>query len=77
MTTYHRFALPHSGVSKAIIFIVDSADRVRTKTLAQEFAAVVKAGQLKDAAILILANKQDLPGAMDKEELAKVLDVEK
>jgi signal recognition particle receptor subunit beta len=50
---------------------------VRTNKLRQEFAAVVKASQLKDVAFLVLANKQDLPGAMDKEELGKVLDIEK
>ena len=60
---------------QAIIFVVDAADRVRTKELQQEFAGVAKSAQLKDAAILVLANKQDLPGAMDADELGKVLNI--
>lgn len=40
-----------------------------------EFVGVVSDNQLQDAAILVLANKQDMPGALSKEELTKTFDM--
>ena len=40
-----------------------------------EFATVVTDPQLAEAAVLVLANKQDLPGHMDAEQIKQVLGV--
>eukprot|EP00455_Lapot_gusevi_P012731 TRINITY_DN160_c0_g1_i10.p1 TRINITY_DN160_c0_g1~~TRINITY_DN160_c0_g1_i10.p1 ORF type:complete len:174 (-),score=49.35 TRINITY_DN160_c0_g1_i10:393-914(-) len=55
----------------AIIFVVDSADRERIDesvgyqlNAKEELHIMLSNDELKDAALLVLANKQDLPGAM-------------
>eukprot|EP00793_Prasinoderma_coloniale_P006557 PRCOL_00001387-RA len=50
---------------QAIIYVVDSSDVERISFSRQEFHAILEEEELKDAAILVYANKQDLPGALD------------
>merc|ERR1712151_1394004 len=46
------------------IFIVDSSDRDRIQDAKQEQFKMLEDDELNGAALLVLANKQDLPGAM-------------
>ncbi|ELR25682.1 ADPribosylation factor, putative [Acanthamoeba castellanii str. Neff] len=59
--------------SNAIIFVVDSADRERMDEAKDELAAMLKADELKDAALLVFANKQDFSQAMSTSEVMSKL----
>lgn len=59
---YWRCYFPNT---QAIIYVVDSSDVERISFSRQEFHAILEEEELKDAAILVYANKQDLPGALD------------
>jgi ADP-ribosylation factor protein 1 len=57
----------------AVIFVVDSADRERSKLAATELHRLLNEDELRDAALLVMANKQDLPSAMSASELSDKL----
>jgi ADP-ribosylation factor-like protein 1 len=59
--------------TQAIIYVVDSCDSDRLPTSREEFQALLDEEELKDAAILVYANKQDLPGALSDAEVAEGL----
>ncbi|RUS22621.1 putative ADP ribosylation factor 1 [Endogone sp. FLAS-F59071] len=61
--------------TRAVVFVVDSADRDpdRIATAREELTYLFREDELKDAAMLVLANKQDLPNAMSPGELADAL----
>jgi effector-binding domain-containing protein len=44
-----------------LIFVVDSNDRERVDEARQELHRIVNDREMKDALILVFANKQDLP----------------
>jgi GTPase SAR1 family protein len=48
----------------AIIYVVDSADRERVRESADELRKLLNESELEKSALLVFANKQDLPGAM-------------
>ena len=56
-----------------IIFVVDAADKHRIDTAREELAAILGADEMRGAALLVYANKQDLPGAMPTAEVAEKL----
>ena len=58
---------------QALIFVVDSADVDRLDVAKAELMKLVAAEELKDAIILIFANKQDLRGAVKASEMAQRL----
>ncbi|KAF4107734.1 ADP-ribosylation factor 4-like [Onychostoma macrolepis] len=55
--------------TKGLIFVVDSSDRDRIETAAEELNAMLAEDEMRDAVLLVLANKQDLPKAMPVHEL--------
>ena len=61
----------------AIIFVVDSNDRERVDrgdgSAAEELAKMLREDELRDATLLVLANKQDLPNAMSVAEITDKL----
>lgn len=57
----------------ALIFMVDSNDHSRFEEAAMELHKLLSEDQLHDAAVLILANKQDLPYAVSASELTDKL----
>jgi small GTP-binding protein len=61
--------------AKGLIFVVDSADVDRIAIARKELSKLAAAEELKGATILIFANKQDLPGAMNAQEVAKELNL--
>lgn len=57
----------------AVIFVVDSTDIERLQTAAEELGAMLNEDELKDAALLVFANKQDQPGAKGAGEISEAL----
>jgi len=61
--------------TKAIVFVVDSSDKDRIEIAKQELFGLLKEEELKDAAILVFANKQDLADAVSPESLTTELNL--
>jgi small GTP-binding protein len=59
--------------SEGIIFVVDSNDRERIDQAALELEKLLRDDELRGAALLVLANKQDLPNAMTVAEVSAKL----
>ncbi|OBZ89142.1 ADP-ribosylation factor-like protein 1 [Choanephora cucurbitarum] len=57
----------------AIIYVVDSVDKDRMQTSREELHAMLEEDELKDAALLVFANKQDMEGALSSAEVADAL----
>ena len=56
--------------TNAVVFVVDSADRERLEFAKQELEIMLQEDELKGVPVLILANKQDMPGAMNYDEVS-------
>ena len=56
--------------------VIDSADKRRLEDCKQELKELLKEERLAGASLLILANKQDLVGAMDPKELRSLLQLD-
>jgi len=56
--------------AQALIYVVDSNDVDRIDLAAEEFHRVISSDELRHAAVLIFANKQDLPHAMSASEIS-------
>lgn len=54
-----------------IVWVVDSADRRRLDLCRKELVALLQEERLAGATLLVLANKQDLAGALSVEKIAK------
>jgi len=59
--------------TNAIIYVVDSADSERMGISKQELVTMLEEEELKDAALVVFANKQDLPNALRQEQIAEQL----
>ncbi len=59
----------------ALVFVVDSADADRTATAAAELAAMLREDELRRVPLLVLANKQDLPGALCDADVSAALEL--
>ncbi|XP_035675611.1 ADP-ribosylation factor 4 [Branchiostoma floridae] len=59
--------------TQGLIFVVDSNDRERMEEAAQELDKMLGEDELRDAVLLIFANKQDLPNAMAAADITKNL----
>mmetsp|Transcript_79386 Transcript_79386/g.224721 ORF Transcript_79386/g.224721 Transcript_79386/m.224721 type:complete len:210 (-) Transcript_79386:197-826(-) len=57
----------------ALIFVVDSSDRDRIEEANEELLKMLHREEMRDAVLLVLANKQDLPDAMTTAELTTKL----
>ena len=55
--------------TNAVVYVIDSADRERLEVARQELELMLQEEELKGAPVLILANKQDLPNAMNEQEV--------
>jgi len=61
--------------TQGLIFVVDSADRERVGEAAEELQKMLGEDELRDAILLVFANKQDLPNAMAASELTDKLNL--
>lgn len=59
--------------SQAVIFVVDSNDRDRIDEAREELHRMMVDDELRDAVLLVFANKQDLPNAMSISEVTDEL----
>ncbi|KAK9728055.1 ADP-ribosylation factor-like protein 2 [Basidiobolus ranarum] len=59
-----------------LIWVVDSADRLRIQDCKNELAALLKEERLSGATLLVLANKQDLAGALSELEIRRALELD-
>jgi len=58
-----------------LVWVVDSADTRRLEDCKEELHKLLLQEKLAGASLLILANKQDLPGALSEKEMAAFLDL--
>jgi len=59
--------------TQGLIFVVDSNDRERIEEARTELHRIVNDREMRDALLLIFANKQDLPNAMNAAEITEKL----
>lgn len=59
--------------TQGLIFVVDSNDRERIEEAKDELTKMLNEDELRDAKLLVFANKQDLPNAMDLSEITEKL----
>ncbi|KAL3586321.1 hypothetical protein D5086_013188 [Populus alba] len=71
---YWRCYFPNT---QAIIYVVDSSDTDRLVIAKDEFHAILEEEELRGAVVLIYANKQDLPGALDDAAVTEALELHK
>ncbi|TRY74662.1 hypothetical protein TCAL_00715 [Tigriopus californicus] len=64
---------PKIEMRVAVIFVIDSTDRVRLSEARDELVKLLTEKELQDACLLILINKQDLSGCMSLEEISDEL----
>lgn len=71
-----RALWPHYfGQADGIVFVVDSADTNRMEIAKAELHTLLSHKDLSGKPFLILANKQDLPGAMNKKQIIEALNM--
>lgn len=63
----------YTRCTDGIVFVVDSADIERLEEAKMELIRTVKTQENNGAPILVLANKQDLPGAKNAAAIEKIL----
>ncbi|KAI5586798.1 hypothetical protein POPTR_006G267800v4 [Populus trichocarpa] len=71
---YWRCYFPNT---QAVIYVVDSSDTERIGIAKEEFHSILEEEELKGAVVLIFANKQDLPGALDAAAVTEALELHK
>ncbi|GCC31079.1 ADP-ribosylation factor 1 [Chiloscyllium punctatum] len=59
--------------TQGLIFVVDSNDRERVNEAKEELLRMLSEDELRDAVLLLFANKQDLPNAMNAAEITDKL----
>ncbi|KAL1891143.1 Arf GTPase arl1 [Ceratocystis pirilliformis] len=57
----------------AVIFVIDSTDIERLQTASDELRAMLQEDELKEASLLVFANKQDQPGAKGAADISEAL----
>uniref|UniRef100_A0A5G2QS08 ADP ribosylation factor 5 n=1 Tax=Sus scrofa TaxID=9823 RepID=A0A5G2QS08_PIG len=68
-----QFVLGRLQSHCGLIFVVDSNDRERVQESADELQKMLQEDELRDAVLLVFANKQDMPNAMPVSELTDKL----
>jgi len=63
--------------TQGLIFVVDSNDRDRIDEARQELHRIINDREMRDALLLVFANKQDLPHAMSPAEITDKLSLHK
>merc|ERR1712029_848351 len=59
--------------TQGLIFVVDSNDRDRAEDAKEELNKMLNEDEMRDAVLLVFANKQDLPNAMPAAEVTEKL----
>jgi len=56
-----------------VVYVIDSTDKDRLEIAKQELELMLQEEELRGVPVLILANKQDLPNAMNEQEICNGL----
>lgn len=56
--------------TQGLIFVIDSNDRSRIEEARQELHRIILDREMKEALLLVFANKQDIPGGNDSNVLS-------
>ena len=59
--------------TQGLIFVIDSNDRARIDEARQELHRIILDREMKEALLLVFANKQDIPGSMTPTEVTEKL----
>ena len=59
--------------TQGLIFVIDSNDRARIDEARQELHRIILDREMKEALLLVFANKQDIPGSMTPSEVTERL----
>merc|ERR1712205_258231 len=59
--------------TQGLIFVIDSNDRDRIEDAREELTKILSEDEMRDVAVLVLANKQDLPNSMPASEITEKL----
>eukprot|EP00919_Chromeraceae_sp_WS-2016_P010733 GHVR01025111.1.p1 GENE.GHVR01025111.1~~GHVR01025111.1.p1 ORF type:complete len:182 (+),score=31.19 GHVR01025111.1:264-809(+) len=59
--------------TQGVIFVVDSNDRERIQDAREELQKMLQEDELRDAVLLVFANKQDLPNSMSAADITENL----
>merc|ERR1711943_86182 len=59
--------------TQGLIFVVDSNDRDRIEDAREELMKMLSEDEMRDAVLLVFANKQDLPNSMTAAEVSDKL----
>merc|ERR1711887_117047 len=59
--------------TQGLIFVIDSNDRDRIEDARLELSHMLNEDEMRDAALLVFANKQDLPNSMTAAEITEKL----
>merc|ERR1711950_74697 len=57
--------------TNGLIYVVDSNDRDRSEDAREELTKMLNEDEMRDAVLLVFANKQDLPNAMTAAEVQR------
>lgn len=60
-----------------LVYVVDSTDKRRLEDSRREFEHILKNEHLKNVPVVLLANKQDVPGALTAEDITRMFKVKK
>ncbi|KAL8187952.1 UNVERIFIED_CONTAM: ADP-ribosylation factor-like protein 14 [Gekko kuhli] len=60
-----------------LVYVVDSTDRQRLDESKRELELILRNERVKNVPVIVLANKQDLPGALDAEEVTRRFNMKK
>ncbi|XP_037382577.1 ADP-ribosylation factor-like protein 14 [Talpa occidentalis] len=60
-----------------LLYVVDSTDKQRLEDSRREFEHILKNEHIKHVPVVLLANKQDMPGALTAEDITRMFKVKK
>lgn len=63
--------------ARGLIYVVDSNDRERLEDAREELSKILEEEEMREAVVLVIANKQDLPNAMPAAEISERLGLQK
>uniref|UniRef100_A0A3B1JTT9 ADP-ribosylation factor-like 14 n=1 Tax=Astyanax mexicanus TaxID=7994 RepID=A0A3B1JTT9_ASTMX len=61
--------------SSGLVYVVDSHDQNRLSEAKQELEQILEHEELESKPLIVLANKQDLPGAANADDIAETLNL--
>ncbi|XP_013923425.1 PREDICTED: ADP-ribosylation factor-like protein 14 isoform X3 [Thamnophis sirtalis] len=60
-----------------LVYVVDSSDKRHLEESKKELELILRHDSIKNVPVVVLANKQDLPGALSAEEVTEKLNMKK